>query len=150
MLVILFTYAFPELRGRYPVAYFGIDILIALAMCYCSTDEYLTTEKPIAFAELAAPAMILGHGFENYKKGFSRATYGYDTPNGWTVTHGIRRTQLKRPTASQRISFTTRRRTRAECCIRRSYLADAAKVARSSSRSNQYEACGGGGNGVSF
>lgn len=46
VLVILFAYAFPELRGRYPVAYFGIDILIALAMCYFSADEYLTTKKP--------------------------------------------------------------------------------------------------------
>lgn len=35
-----------------------------------------------------------------------------------------------------------------ECYLR--YLADAAKVAGSSSTSNQYEACGGGGNGVSF
>jgi len=67
VLVVVFAYAYPELRARHPWAYFGIDILIAVAMCYFSTDEYMNTKRLSALAGLAAAAMILSHGFENYR-----------------------------------------------------------------------------------
>jgi len=67
VLVVVFAYAYPELRARHPLAYFGIDILIAVAMCYFSTEEYMNTRRPSALAGLAAAAMILSHGVENYR-----------------------------------------------------------------------------------